>query len=51
MVGTVVRLIASGSSGVLIFKAYPLLEPLDIDETLAYATLRLEEREEMLLLS
>ena len=50
-VGTVVGLIASGNSRDRILQAYPRLEPADIDEALAYAAWRMEEREEALLLS
>ncbi|MEI8250969.1 MAG: DUF433 domain-containing protein [Synechococcus sp. ELA057] len=35
---------ASGSSRERILQAYPLLGPADIDEALAYAAWRLEER-------
>jgi uncharacterized protein (DUF433 family) len=34
-----------------ILQAYPLQEPADIDEALAYAAWRMEEREEVLILS
>jgi uncharacterized protein (DUF433 family) len=50
-VGTVVGLIASGNSRDRILQAYPRLEPADIDEALACAAWRMEEREEALLLS
>jgi uncharacterized protein (DUF433 family) len=50
-VGTVVGLIASGSSRERILQAYPQLEAADIDEALAYAAWRLEEREEGLVMS
>ena len=50
-VGTIVGLVASGSSYVRILQAYPLLERTDIDEALAYAAWRMEEREEALVLS
>ena len=43
-VGTVVGLIASGNSRERILQAYPQLEAADIDEALAYAAWRLEER-------
>ena len=49
--GTVVGLIASGSSRERILQAYPQLEAADIDEALAYAAWRLEEREEGLVMS
>jgi uncharacterized protein (DUF433 family) len=44
-VGTVVGLLASGRSREEILKAYAYLEPEDIDEALAYAAWRVEERE------
>jgi len=47
-VGTVVGLLASGESRERILPAYPFLEPADLDEALAYAAWRLEEREEEL---
>ena len=50
-VGTVVGLIASGSSRERILQAYPQLEAADIDEALAYAAWRLEEREKGLVMS
>ena len=50
-VGSVVGLIASGSSRERILQAYPQLEAADIDEALAYAAWRMEEREEALVLS
>jgi uncharacterized protein (DUF433 family) len=50
-VGTIVGLVASGVSRGRILTAYPLLEPPDIDEALAYAAWRLEEREEALVLT
>jgi uncharacterized protein (DUF433 family) len=50
-VGTIVGLMASGSSRDRILQAYPQLELADIDEALAYAAWRLEEREEALVLS
>jgi uncharacterized protein (DUF433 family) len=50
-VGTGVGLLASGSSRERILQAYPQLEPAHIDEALAYAAWRLEEREEALVLS
>jgi len=50
-VGTVVGLIASGCSRERILQAYPQLEPADIDEALAYAAWRMEEREEALVLT
>jgi uncharacterized protein (DUF433 family) len=50
-VSTIVGLVASGVSRERILTAYPLLEGADIDEALAYAAWRLEEREELLVLS
>ena len=50
-VGTVVGLLASGSSRERILQAYPQLEAADIDEALVYAAWRMEEREEALVLS
>jgi uncharacterized protein (DUF433 family) len=47
-VGTVLGLLASGASRERILQAYPYLEPQDIDEALAYAAWRLQEREEPL---
>jgi uncharacterized protein (DUF433 family) len=44
-VGTILGLLAAGRSHAEILKAYPYLEPADIDESLAYAAWRLEERE------
>jgi uncharacterized protein (DUF433 family) len=44
-VGTVLGLLAAKRSREEILKAYPYLEPDDIDEALAYAAWRLEERE------
>jgi uncharacterized protein (DUF433 family) len=49
-VATLVGLIASGSRRERILQAYPLLEPADIDEALAYAAWWLEDREEVLVL-
>jgi uncharacterized protein (DUF433 family) len=50
-VGTIVGLIASGNDRERILQAYPILEPGDIDEAMAYAAWRMEEREEALVLS
>ncbi len=50
-VGTVVGLLAAGRSREEILAAYPYLEPGDIDQSLAYAAWRLEEREQPLVLS
>ena len=44
-VGTVVGLIAAGRSRAEILSAYPYLESEDIDQALAYAAWRVEERE------
>ncbi len=44
-VGTVVGLLAAGRSRAEILRAYPYLEREDIDQSLAYAAWRLEERE------
>ena len=43
--GTVVGLLAAGRSREEILQAYPYLEEDDIDQCLAYAAWRLEERE------
>ncbi len=43
--GTVVGLLAAGRSREEILAAYPYLEQEDIDQSLAYAAWRLEERE------
>lgn len=47
-VGTIIGLLASGETRERILAAYPVLEPTDLDEALAYAAWRLEEREEEL---
>ena len=44
-VGMVVGLLAAGLSPAEILSAYPYLEREDIDQSLAYAAWRLEERE------
>lgn len=44
-VGTVVGLLAAGRSHAEILETYPYLEREDIDQSLAYAAWRLEERE------
>ncbi len=44
-VGTVVGLLTAGRSHEEILKAYPYLEREDIDQALAYAAWRVEERE------
>lgn len=43
-VGTVVGLLASGLSSAAILEAYPYIESEDIEQCLAYAAWRLEER-------
>ena len=48
-VGTVVGLLAAGRTPEEILQAYPYLERNDIDECLAYAAWRLEERDGPLL--
>jgi uncharacterized protein (DUF433 family) len=47
-VGMVLGLLAARRSRDEILRAYPYLEPEDIDEAIAYAAWRLEEREGML---
>lgn len=49
--GMIVGLIAANRSRDEILKAYPYLEPEDIDQALAYAAWRLEERELPLVVS
>lgn len=44
-VGMVLGLLAAGRSRDEILKAYPYLEPADIDQCLAYAAWRMEERD------
>ncbi len=44
-VGMILGMLAAGRSRDEILKAYPYLEPEDIDEALAYAAWRVEERE------
>ena len=44
-VGMVIGLLAAGRSQAEILEAYPYLEREDIDQSLAYAAWRLEERE------
>ena len=44
-VGTIVGLLGAGRSRDEILEAYPYLEPDDIDQALAYAAWRVEERE------
>ena len=47
-VGSVIGLLAAGTSRERILEAYPYLESEDIDASLSYAAWRLEEREESL---
>jgi uncharacterized protein (DUF433 family) len=49
-VGMIIGLLASGQSQEEILKAYPYLEAADIDQSLAYAAWRLQEREEPLVM-
>lgn len=49
--GMVVGLLAAGRSREQILAAYPYLEAGDIDQALAYAAWRLEEREQPLVMS
>lgn len=42
-VGMILGMLASGHSKEYILEKYPYLEPQDIDESLAYATWRVEE--------
>jgi uncharacterized protein (DUF433 family) len=44
-VGMLLGLLAANRSREQILKAYPYLEPADLDEALAYAAWRVEERE------
>jgi uncharacterized protein (DUF433 family) len=44
-VGNIVNLLAAGRTREEILKAYPYLEPEDLQEALAYAAWRLEETE------
>ncbi len=50
-VGTIVGLLAARRTRDEILRAYPYLEPEDIDQALAYAAWRVEEREVDLALS
>lgn len=50
-VGMVVGLIAAGRTRDEILQAYPYLEAADLDQALAYAAWRLEEREQPLVMS
>ncbi len=47
-VGMIMGLLAAGRSREDILQAYPYLEPEDIDQALAYAAWRVEEREVLL---
>ena len=47
-VATILGLLASGETRQRILEAYPYLEPPDLDEALAYAAWRMQEREEPL---
>jgi uncharacterized protein (DUF433 family) len=47
-VAQVLRMVASGMAAEEIIRDYPYLEPEDIQQALAYAAWRLEEREEAL---
>ncbi|MDB5309482.1 MAG: hypothetical protein JWO38_3684 [Gemmataceae bacterium] len=49
--GMILGLMAAGRSRDEILKAYPYLEAGDIDQSLAYAAWRLEEREQPLVVS
>lgn len=50
-VGMIVGMLGAGRSRDEILQAYPYLEPADIDQSLAYAAWRLEEREQPLVMS
>lgn len=50
-VSAILGLLASGHSRERILKAYPYLEPEDIDAALAYAAWRMEERDEPLVIT
>jgi uncharacterized protein (DUF433 family) len=50
-VGMIVGLLAANRTRDEILKAYPYLEAADIDQALAYAAWRLEEREQPLVVS
>jgi len=50
-VGTILGLLATGQSRERVLRAYPYLQPEDIDAALAYAAWRLEEREEPLVIA
>ena len=44
-VGMILGLLAAGHSKDEVLRAYPYLEPADIDEALSYAAWRVDERE------
>ncbi|MGA2440475.1 MAG: DUF433 domain-containing protein [Tepidisphaeraceae bacterium] len=44
-VGMILGLLAAGHSKEEVLRAYPYLEPADIDEALSYAAWRVDERE------
>ena len=50
-VRTILGLLATGQSRERVLRAYPYLQPEDIDAALAYAAWRLEEREEPLVIA
>lgn len=50
-VGTILGLLAAKRTPDEILRAYPYLEAADIDQALAYAAWRMEEREQPLVLS
>jgi uncharacterized protein (DUF433 family) len=50
-VGMIVGLLAAGRPREEILQAYPYLEAADLDQALAYAAWRLEEREQPLVMS
>ncbi len=50
-VGTILGLMAIGTSRERVLQAYPYLESEDIDAALSYAAWRLEEREEPLVVT
>jgi uncharacterized protein (DUF433 family) len=50
-VGTILGLLAAGRCRAEILRTYPYLEPEDIDQALAYAAWRVEEREVELVLT
>lgn len=48
-VGTILGMLGSGRTRERILEAYPHLEPEDLNEAIAYAAWRMEEREEAIL--